>query len=165
MENWEGQWLDADYHCLYIRGSGIVQIQETGNGNVSGYNQRGGGGRRGGKRGRENSLLSSSCYLPLFILFSLFRAILHYLDAWNREITASTILLVIFKTFACGLARKLNPRHTDQCSSIWAHPRRLIFITLYLPIHWAIPHKEYNQPVWPAKKQNKTKTTEDNIKT
>ena len=147
---------------VFIGGSGIVQIQETENVNRNNQPEGGKGVGREGER----------------ILFSLPLAIFHFLSSslyfgpfsinWTPgtgKITASMILLVIFKTVARGLARKLNPRQTDQRSSIWAHPRRLIFIILYLPIYWAIPHKEDNQPVWTPKKQNKTKTTEDNIKT
>ena len=86
-----------------------MQIQETGNGNLSRNNQRGGGGRA-----RE--------FPPFFLFLSSFflSSTLHFgsfFIIWTPgtvKITASMILLVIFKTVARGLARKLNPRQTDQ---------------------------------------------------
>ena len=147
---------------VFIGGSGIVQIQETENVNRNNQPEGGEG------VGREGERIVSSLPLAIFHFLSSSLYFGPFSIIWTPgtgKITASMILLVIFKIVARGLARKLNPRQTDQCSSIWAHPRRLIFIILYLPIHWAMPHKEDNQPGWTAKKQNKTKTTEDNIKT
>ena len=147
---------------VFIGGSWIVQIQETENVNRNNQPEGGEG------VGREGERIVSSLPLAIFHFLSSSLYFGPFSIIWTPgtgKITASMILLVIFKIVARGLARKLNPRQTDQCSSIWAHPRRLIFIILYLPIHWAIPHKEDNQQVWTAKKQNKTKTTEDNIKT
>ena len=147
---------------VFIGGSWIVQIQETENVNRNNQPEGGEG------VGREGERIVSSLPLAIFHFLSSSLYFGPFSIIWTPgtgKITASMILLVIFKIVARGLARKLNPRQTDQCSSIWAHPRRLIFIILYLPIHWAMPHKEDNQPGWTAKKQNKTKTTEDNIKT
>ena len=139
---------------VFIGGSGIVQIQETEN--VNRNNQP-----EGGKGvGREGERILSSLPLAIFHFLSSSLYFGPFSIIWTPgtgKITASMILLVIFKIVARGLARKLNPRQTDQCSSIWAHPRRLIFIILYLPIHWAMPHKEDNQPGWTAKKTKQNK--------
>ena len=95
-----------------------MQIQETGNGNVSRNNQRGGGGKG---VGREGERIPSFLPLPIFLFLSSTLHFGSFFIIWTPgtvKITASMILLVIFKTVARGLARKLNPRQTDQCAAI-----------------------------------------------
>ena len=76
----------------------------------------------GGKGvGREGERILSSLPLAIFHLLSSSLYFGPFSIIWTPgtgKITASTILLVIFKTVARGLARELNPRKTDQCSSI-----------------------------------------------
>ena len=102
---------------VFIGGSGIVQIQETEN--VNRNNQPEGGKGVGWERarGRENSLLSSSCYLPLFILFSLFRAILHYLDALDRENHSQHDFTSYLQDCCSWFGQKIEPTTDRQTSA------------------------------------------------
>ena len=99
---------------VFIGGSGIVQIQETGNVNRNNINQPE-GGKGVGREGER-------------ILFSLPLAIFHFLSSslyfgpfsiiWTPgtgKITASMILLVIFKTVARGWPE--NWTHDRQTSA------------------------------------------------
>ena len=96
---------------VFIGGSGIVQIQETEN--VNRNNQP-----EGGKGvGREGERILSSLPLAIFHFLSSSLYFGPFSIIWTPgtgKITASMILLVIFKTVARGLARKLNPRQTDR---------------------------------------------------
>ena len=93
---------------VFIGGRGIVQIQETEN--VNRNNQP-----EGGKGvGREGERILSSLPLAIFHFLSSSLYFGPFSIIWTPgtgKITASMILLVIFKTVARGLARKLNPRH------------------------------------------------------
>ena len=65
------------------------------------------------RRGRENSLLSSSSYLPFFILCSSFRAILHYLDAWNSQNHSQHDFTSHLQDFCSWFGQKIEPT-TDR---------------------------------------------------
>ena len=114
---------------VFIGGSGIVQIQETEN--VNRNNQP-----EGGKGvGREGERILSSLPLAIFHFLSSSLYFGPFSIIWTPgtgKITASMILLVIFKTVARGLARKLNPLQTDR--PVLLHLSSLAAVDIYYTV-------------------------------